>query len=120
MEAEAAVRKPVGHLSLWQLATNKYFLVMALVCSGASATGSVLSVWQPQLLKSFGLTNLQTGFVNAIPYGIATVLMVLWGRHSDKHGRAPLAHRHPAPARGRRLHRAGPDRNRGHADASSW
>jgi len=57
---------------------------MALVCSGASATGSVLSVWQPQLLKSFGLSNLQTGFVNAIPYGIATVLMVIWGRHSDK------------------------------------
>jgi MFS transporter, ACS family, tartrate transporter len=83
IEAEAAVRKPVGHLSLWQLATNKYFLVMALVCSGASATGSVLSVWQPQLLKSFGLSNLQTGIINAIPYGIATVLMVLWGRHSD-------------------------------------
>ncbi|WP_256374904.1 hypothetical protein [Bradyrhizobium sp. WSM2254] len=44
MEAASAARKPVGHLSLWQLATNKYFLVMALVCSGASATGSVLSV----------------------------------------------------------------------------
>ncbi|ABD88264.1 MFS transporter [Rhodopseudomonas palustris] len=86
MESEAAARKPVGHLSLWQLATNKYFLVMGLVCSGASATGSVLSVWQPQLLKSFGLSNLQTGFVNAIPYGIATLLMVLWGRHSDKSG----------------------------------
>ena len=78
------MRKPVGHISLWQLARNKYFLTMALVCSGASATGSVLSVWQPQMLKSFGLTNLQTGFVNAIPYGIATVLMVLWGRHSDQ------------------------------------
>ncbi|WP_349631441.1 MFS transporter [Bradyrhizobium sp. BR 10289] len=86
MAADAAARKPVGHLSLWQLATNKYFLVMALVCSGASATGSVLSVWQPQLLKSFGLSNLQTGFVNAIPYGVATVLMVLWGRHSDTSG----------------------------------
>ena len=84
MQAEASARKPVGHLSLWELVRNKYFLTMALVCSGASATGSVLSVWQPQLLKSFGLTNLQTGFVNAIPYGIATVLMVLWGRHSDK------------------------------------
>ena len=86
MAAGAAARKPVGHLSLWQLAANRYFLVMALVCSGASATGSVLSVWQPQLLKSFGLSNLQTGFVNAIPYGIATVLMVLWGRHSDNAG----------------------------------
>ena len=86
MEEEAARKKPIGHLSLWQLATNKYFIVMALVCAGASATGSVLSVWQPQILKSFGLTNLQTGFVNSIPYGIATVLMILWGRHSDSTG----------------------------------
>jgi MFS transporter, ACS family, tartrate transporter len=86
MEAEAARKKPIGHLSLWQLARNKYFITMALVCSGASATGSVLSVWQPQILKSFGLTNLATGFVNSIPYGIATVLMILWGRHSDKSG----------------------------------
>ena len=85
LDDEATRKKPVGHISLWQLARNKYFLTMALVCSGASATGSVLSVWQPQMIKSFGLTNLQTGFVNAIPYGIATVLMVLWGRHSDRH-----------------------------------
>ncbi len=85
LDEEATRKKPVGHISLWQLARNKYFLTMALVCSGASATGSVLSVWQPQMIKSFGLTNLQTGFVNAIPYGIATVLMVLWGRHSDRH-----------------------------------
>jgi MFS family permease len=84
MDAEASRKKPIGHISLWQLATNKYFLTMALVCAGASATGSVLSVWQPQILKSLGLTNLQTGFVNSIPYGIATVLMILWGRHSDQ------------------------------------
>ncbi len=85
LDDEAARRKPIGHISLWQLARNKYFLAMALVCSGASATGSVLSVWQPQMIKAFGLTNLQAGFVNAIPYGIATVLMVVWGRHSDRH-----------------------------------
>ncbi|MHC2251926.1 ACS family tartrate transporter-like MFS transporter [Bradyrhizobium embrapense] len=84
LDEEASHKKPVGHISLWELARNKYFLTMALVCSGASATGSVLSVWQPQVLKAFGLTNLQTGFVNAIPYGIATVLMILWGRHSDR------------------------------------
>ncbi|WP_407520310.1 MFS transporter [Methylobacterium oryzisoli] len=83
---EGAHRKPVGHLSLWQLACNKYFVTMALVCAGASATGSTLSVWQPQIIKAFGLTNLQTGFVNSIPYGIATVLMILWGRHSDRSG----------------------------------
>ncbi|MGH1590227.1 MFS transporter [Methylobacterium phyllosphaerae] len=86
LDEEAARKKPIGHISLWQLVRNKYFLTMALVCSGASATGSVLSVWQPQMIKSFGLTNLQTGFVNSIPYGFATILMVLWGRHSDRQG----------------------------------
>ncbi|PIK70773.1 MFS transporter [Methylobacterium frigidaeris] len=84
LAAEAAGKTPVGHISLWGLARNKYFLTMALVCAGASATGSTLSVWQPQIIKSFGLTNLQTGFVNSVPYGVATVLMILWGRHSDR------------------------------------
>src|SRR5215213_11264829 len=86
LDEEAARKKAIGHISLWQLARNKYFITMALVCAGASATGSVLSVWQPQILKALGLTNVQTGFVNSIPYGIATVLMVLWGRHSDSTG----------------------------------
>ena len=40
----------------------------------------------PQVVKSFGLTNLQTGLVNAVPYGITAVLMVLWGRNSDRTG----------------------------------
>ena len=86
LDAEATRKKAVGHISLWQLARNKYFLTMALVCAGASATGSVLSVWQPQIIKSFGLTNIQTGFVNSIPYGFATILMILWGRRSDRSG----------------------------------
>ncbi|MGJ4952506.1 MFS transporter [Bradyrhizobium sp. HKCCYLS20291] len=84
LDRETLAKRPIGHLSFWELARNKYFLAMAIVCAGASSTGSVLSVWQPQLLKSLGLTNLQIGFVNAIPYGIATVLMILWGRHSDR------------------------------------
>lgn len=84
LDEEASRRTPIGHVSLWGLLRNRYFLSMALVCSGASATGTVLSVWQPQVIKSFGLTDLETGFVNSIPYGIATVLMVLWGRHSDR------------------------------------
>jgi MFS family permease len=84
LAAEAAGKTPVSHISLWGLMRNKYFLTMALVCAGASATGSTLSVWQPQIIKAFGLTNLQTGFVNSVPYGVATVLMILWGRHSDR------------------------------------
>ena len=81
---ESGKKTAIGHLSVWKLFSNKHFLVMAMVCSGASATGSALAVWQPQILKGFGLTNLQTGFLNSMPYGIASVLMILWGRHSDR------------------------------------
>jgi MFS family permease len=71
------------HGSSWALLKTPAFWALVIACSGASSAGSVLGVWQPQLLKSFGLTNFQTGLVNAIPYGIAACMMILWGRHSD-------------------------------------
>jgi ACS family tartrate transporter-like MFS transporter len=74
------------HGSSWALLKSAPFWALVIACAGASSAGSVLGVWQPQLLKSFGLTNFQTGIVNAIPYGLAAVAMVLWGRHSDATG----------------------------------
>lgn len=70
----------------WGLLKDARFWAMALACASASAAGSVLGVWQPQLLKSFGLTDLQTGLVNSIPYGLAAALMVFWGLNSDRTG----------------------------------
>jgi MFS transporter, ACS family, tartrate transporter len=84
--SDSAKKSASGHLTVGQLLRNPQFLAMAMICAGASATGSALGVWQPQLLKSFGLTNVQTGFINSVPYGIAAVLMVMWGRHSDRTG----------------------------------
>lgn len=83
---ENARKKVIGHISLWQLLRHKHIWVMALIYSGASAAGSTLSVWSPQLLKSFGLDNFTTGLVNAIPYGLASVMMIVWGRSSDRTG----------------------------------
>ncbi len=79
-------KKTVSRPSVWKLFRSKEVLGMALTCSAASAAGSVLGVWQPQLIKSFGLTVMQTGLLNSIPYIVAAVLMVLWGRHSDRTG----------------------------------
>jgi nitrate/nitrite transporter NarK len=36
------------------------------------------------MLKSFGLTNTQVGLLNGIPFAVASVAMILWGRHSDR------------------------------------
>jgi MFS family permease len=87
MTEERAQRRPVGHIPLWKLLCNQYVLAMALVCAGASGAGSTLGVWQPQLIKALGgLSNLETSLLNAIPFLVASVLMVFWGRHSDRTG----------------------------------
>jgi ACS family tartrate transporter-like MFS transporter len=43
-----------------------------------------LSFFLPQIVKDFGLTNVQAGLVTAIPYLVATIGMVQWGSHSDR------------------------------------
>ena len=83
-ERERAVRVP--HMSVWKVIREKHVLVMALVYAGPAAASSGLAVWMPLIIKSYGLTNLQTGFVTAVPYLIAAVLMILWGLHSDRVG----------------------------------
>ena len=74
----------VRHLSLWQVMTNKYVLAASLIYAGASGASQCLSLWQPQIIKSFGLTDMQTGLLNSIPFGVASLLMLLWGRNSDR------------------------------------
>ena len=86
LERERTLANRVPHLSVWQVLRNKHVLVMGLVYAGAAGASAALAVWQPQVLKSFGLTNMQTGFVNTIPYATAAVLMVWWGRRSDRTG----------------------------------
>jgi ACS family tartrate transporter-like MFS transporter len=39
-----------------------------------------VGIWMPQIVKGFGLSYVTTGFVAAIPYAIAAVVMTLWGR----------------------------------------
>ena len=83
-ERRRAARVP--HMSVWKVLANKYVLIMALVYAGAAGASSSLVLWMPQLVKSFGLTNFETGLVNAVPFGIAAVWMILWGRSSDRSG----------------------------------
>lgn len=86
MASERQDKKATGDFSLRQLFKSKEVLGMALVCATASSAGTVLGVWQPQLIKSFGLTIMETGLLNSVPYVVAAILMVWWGRHSDQTG----------------------------------
>jgi MFS transporter, ACS family, tartrate transporter len=70
--------------SLRSLLNARVFL-LSLVYTGSAGTSAALYIWQPTIIKSFGLTNFQTGLITGIPFGIGCVGMVLWARHSDRH-----------------------------------
>jgi ACS family tartrate transporter-like MFS transporter len=86
LDSERQRATKVRQLSVWKVMINKHVLIMALVYSGAAGASSAMALWQPQVIKSFGLSNLETGFLNAVPYAISAVLMIFWGRSSDRSG----------------------------------
>ncbi len=86
LEAEQPRVPTVPHGSLWRVLSNPYVLVAAIVYAGGTGASVCLSIWQPQIIKAHGLTNMQTGLLNSVPFGVASVAMVLWGRRSDRTG----------------------------------
>jgi ACS family tartrate transporter-like MFS transporter len=68
---------------LWQTLRQPTVLLFAAIYAGSTASSYGLTLWTPQIIKAYGLSDLATGFLNSIPYGIASVAMVFWGRHSD-------------------------------------
>jgi D-galactonate transporter len=77
-------REAVRAFSVKEAIFNPRVLAIALIYFGANATNYGLSFFLPQIVKSFGLTNLQTGFVTSLPYVVGVISMILWGRHSDR------------------------------------
>jgi MFS transporter, ACS family, tartrate transporter len=72
--------------STWRVLIDKHVLAAGLIFAGSTGASACLSIWQPQILKSFGLSNMETGLLNSAPFGVAAVLMVLWAKHSDRTG----------------------------------
>jgi ACS family tartrate transporter-like MFS transporter len=62
-------------------------LLLSLAYFGSLLGGFGIIFWVPQIVKAFGLSNVQTGFVAAIPYAAAVVAMVVLGRIGDKTGK---------------------------------
>ena len=83
---ESRTQRLIPRQSLWQILWNKHVLLLALALAGSTAVSTGLQLWQPQIIQSYGLTNLQTGLLNSIPFGLASVIMIWWGRRSDQNG----------------------------------
>jgi MFS transporter, ACS family, tartrate transporter len=60
-------------------------LALLVVYFGGVATNYGTAYFLPQIVKAFGLSNVQTGFVCAIPYVVGSIGMVWFGHRSDRH-----------------------------------
>jgi D-galactonate transporter len=69
-----------------QSLVNPAVLLLSGVYFGIVAANYGLTFFVPQIVKGFGFSNLQTGFVSAIPYACGTLAMVWWARRSDRAG----------------------------------
>ncbi|MBR1222799.1 MFS transporter [Bradyrhizobium sp. U87765 SZCCT0131] len=84
MAAERAGAVGASHGSIWRGLADIRVLALALVYFGTSAGLYTLGIWAPQIIKSFGLSNLEVGLLNAVPPTVAVVAMYLWSWHSDR------------------------------------
>src|SRR5258708_11008769 len=73
LEGEKGGARSVGQRSVWRVLFNKHVLALSVVLAGSTAVSSGLQIWQPQIIKSYGLTNMQTGLLNSIPFALASI-----------------------------------------------
>jgi len=90
-ERDAAADRRVKYSSKSEMTSLRSLLhprvfLLSFVYSGSAGASAALYIWQPQIVKGFGLTNLQTGLITAIPFGVGCIGMVLWARRSDRAG----------------------------------
>jgi MFS transporter, ACS family, tartrate transporter len=83
LDAEIAAKEAVKRFTLGQALASPKVITLSLIYFGFVGALYGMQFWLPQMVKAFGLTNAQTGFVTAIPYLFGTIAMILWARHSD-------------------------------------
>jgi MFS transporter, ACS family, tartrate transporter len=91
LNAEIAAKQAGKHMTLGEALSSPKVILLSLVYFGFVSALYGMQFWLPQIVKAFGLTNAQTGFVTAIPYLFGTIAMILWARHSDA-SRERVAH----------------------------
>jgi ACS family tartrate transporter-like MFS transporter len=83
LAGEISAKQAATHLTLGQALASPKVLALSLIYFGFVAALYGMQFWLPQIVKAFGFSNAQTGFVTAVPYVFGTVAMILWARHSD-------------------------------------
>jgi ACS family tartrate transporter-like MFS transporter len=88
LEKDHIARQDVKHLSVMAAITNPKVLYLSVIQFIYQLGNLGIGLWMPQIIKGLSskLSNFEVGLVAMLPYAFATVVMVLWSRHSDKTG----------------------------------
>ncbi len=82
---EESAREAVVSFKWWETLLNPRIIGYGLVYLGLVSPLYTLGFFQPQIIKALGnVSNVQLGFLNAFPYAVGAVTMVLWGFFSDR------------------------------------
>ncbi len=82
-ERESPAPAEVTHGFSWSMFADSRVLAFAGVFFLTGVPSYGLSLWLPQIVKSFGVSHLATGFLTAVPFVFGCIAMVYWGRRSD-------------------------------------
>jgi MFS transporter, ACS family, tartrate transporter len=75
-----------GKVSLLRSFWDPKVLLLALNFLGIVTASIGMLIFLPQMVKQFGLTNMQVGWVTMIPYICGAISMIVWGFVSDRTG----------------------------------
>ena len=72
-----------GEQGLFHALFNSRVLLFGLANFAIVVAAYGVSFFLPRIIKEFGLSDLQTGFLSAVPYALAAIVLVWWGKRSD-------------------------------------
>ena len=91
LTSEKRTREARRTYSILQALTNPAVAFLAVIYFTNVCLNNGIAFFLPQIVKGFGLTNLQTGFIAAIPSCVALVAVLWLGNRSD-HKRERYGH----------------------------
>jgi MFS family permease len=86
LAADLRARAVSTPLTLWQGLTQPRILLLSAIYFGCVAGNYGLTFWLPQIIKGFGVSDLETGLLYGLPFAIGTAAMLVWSAHSDRTG----------------------------------
>ena len=81
---ERASREALRKFSLGEALAHPRVIGLAFVYFGIVCGLYGFGFWAPQIVRAFGLTLGQTGWVVALPFVAGALAMIPWSRHSDR------------------------------------